>query len=108
MCGGITYETNFDNLWPPLPAAEKAPSGACKPKEDTEMTYIAEVKDIKYKAWYRQTKCLLQINCVLTYTLVKKTMRCDRSLKKWVAKPGNPTEQDVAKTRANYFTCPCG
>ena len=28
MCGGITYETNFDNLWPPLPAAEKAPSGA--------------------------------------------------------------------------------
>ena len=109
MCGGLVYEINFDNLYPPLPAAQKAPAGACVPprKGQLEQSYIAEVKDVEYAAWYRQTKCLFQINCRLSYTLVKKTMRCDHSLKKWVAKPGKAETQDVVKTRANFFTCAC-
>jgi len=105
-CGGIKYEINFENCWPPLPAAEPAP-GACDPRKDTERSYIAEVKDVKYWAYFRQTKCVLQINCAFEYWIVTKTVRCDKSLRKWRPK-GQAKESGLYKTRASYFTCPCG
>ena len=106
LCGGLVYEINVDNLYPPIPEPEKPPADPCDPRKDGERKYRAEVKDIKYTAYFRQTKCLLQINCVVEYWIVYKTVRCDTSLKKWRPK-GQPDPDGFYKTRASYFTCPC-
>jgi hypothetical protein len=106
MCGGIAYEINWDNLWPTLPVPTPPPV-ACDPRKDRKMTYLHAIKDVKYKAYVRRTKCLLQVNCVIEYWTVTRTLRCDKSLKKW-KQDGADDPDGLYKTRANFFTCPCG
>jgi hypothetical protein len=106
MCGGIKYEINWDNMWPELPTAEK-PGGACDPEKDKPYTAIIKVSKVEYQIYVRQTACVLQINCSISYTLTTKKGRCDHSLKKWVFE-GKEESTEVGKTRANIFTCPCG
>jgi hypothetical protein len=106
MCGGLVYEINWANLWPPTPVADPAP-GACDPRRDTTMRYIHRIVDIEWRAHVRQTPCVLQINCVLAYTIVEKTMKCNRALKRW-RQQGNDHTYTRFRTRANFFTCPCG
>ena len=103
MCGGITYELNWDDMWPPVPSVQKAPTGECVYKDKREI--IESVTNVKYKAYLRQTDCLLQINCVLTYTLKMRDYTCSGDGPYW--HKGNPKPVDVSKTRASYFTCKC-
>jgi hypothetical protein len=103
MCGGITYEINWDDMWPPLPSVEKPPTGECVWKDVRNI--IVGVSNVKYNCYMMQTKCLLQINCVLTYTLKKRDYTCSGDPQYW--HQGIAYTQDISKTRASFFTCPC-
>jgi len=108
MCGGMTYEINWDNCWPPLPVPvdkKSLPTGSCEPYK-AKQTVVTGVSDVKYNIYYNQGKCSLQINCVMNYTVTKIDFSCTGDPQYW--HKGIAYKQNVSKTRANYFTCPCG